>query len=174
MPFVVIRHNGFPAHQSWPSGSSALIAAASKAGRSPRSPSLGGARKYRPSRFDGEPLFPQKIYGKFTGEKRRGTAVSECRSGPKCRFSPHRPAGREMGVGGIVTGHFLKEGDQLQVTLEAVDVNTNRLLWRDTLDVPSENMITMQRQVIATAREGLAPALGSTSFTTDTAARPQN
>jgi len=83
-------------------------------------------------------------------------------------------AGREMGVGGIVTGHFLKEGDQLQVTLEAVDVNTNRLLWRDTLDVPSENMITMQRQVIATAREGLAPALGSTSFTTDTAARPQN
>ena len=101
----------------------------------------------------------------------RPFAVTSKYSGPHLDL---QKAGREMGVSGIVTGHFLKGGDQLQVTLEAVDVNTNRLLWRDTLDVPSENMITMQRQVIATAREGLAPALGSSSFTTDTAARPQN
>src|SRR5207244_9491521 len=81
-------------------------------------------------------------------------------------------AGREMGVSNIVTGHFLKGGDQLQVTLEAVDVESNRLLWRDTLDVPAGNMITMQQQITATAREGLAPVFGSSSFTADTAARP--
>src|SRR5207237_1294013 len=52
-------------------------------------------------------------------------------------------AGREMGVTNIVTGHFLKGADQLQVTLEAVDVESNRLLWRDTLDVPAGNMIAM-------------------------------
>jgi DNA-binding winged helix-turn-helix (wHTH) protein/serine/threonine protein kinase len=83
-------------------------------------------------------------------------------------------AGREMGVSNIVIGHFLKGGDQLQVTLEAVDVESNRLLWRDTLDVPAENMIAMQQQITATAREGLAPVFGSSSFTADTAARPQN
>jgi hypothetical protein len=79
-----------------------------------------------------------------------------------------------MGVSSIVTGHFLKGGDQLQVTLEAVDVESNRLLWRDTLDVPAGNMIAMQQRITATAREGLAPVFGSSSFTADTAARPQN
>ena len=83
-------------------------------------------------------------------------------------------AGRELAVSNIVTGHFLKGGDQLQVTLEAVDVDSNRLLWRDTLDVPAGNMIAMQQQIAATAREGLAPVFGSSSFTADTAARPQN
>ena len=41
-------------------------------------------------------------------------------------------AGREMRVTDIVTGHYLKEGDQLQITLEAIDVANNRTVWRDT------------------------------------------
>jgi TolB-like protein len=85
-----------------------------------------------------------------------------------------KKAGRQMGVSRIVSGHFLKQGDQLQITLEAVDVERNRLLWRDTFEAPAENLIAMRRQVISTTREGLAPALGSSSFTADTAARPQN
>jgi TolB-like protein len=35
-------------------------------------------------------------------------------------------AGREMRVADIVTGHYQKEGNQLAVTLEAVDVENNR------------------------------------------------
>lgn len=101
----------------------------------------------------------------------RPFAVTTKYSGPNLDL---QKAGREMGVSSVVTGHFLKGGDQLQVTLEAVDVQSNRLLWRDTLDVPAENMIAMQRQVTATAREGLAPVLGSSSFAADSAARPQN
>src|SRR5205814_5146699 len=42
-------------------------------------------------------------------------------------------AGREMQVADIITGHYLKEGSQLQVTLEAVNVEDNRIIWRDTL-----------------------------------------
>ncbi len=83
-------------------------------------------------------------------------------------------AGRDLGASHIVTGHFLKQGDQLQITLEAVDAERNRLLWRDTIEAPAENLIAMQRQIIATTREGLAPVLGSSPFTADTAARPQN
>jgi serine/threonine protein kinase/Tfp pilus assembly protein PilF len=82
-------------------------------------------------------------------------------------------AGQEMRVGSIVTGHFLKAGEQLQITLEAVEVENNRLLWRDTLNAPIQNMIAMQEQVAARARGGLAPALGSSAFATDVP-RPQN
>src|SRR5260370_32869415 len=45
-------------------------------------------------------------------------------------------AGQEMRVASIVTGHFLKAGEQLQITLEAVEVENNRRLWPDTLHGP--------------------------------------
>jgi TolB-like protein/Tfp pilus assembly protein PilF len=83
-------------------------------------------------------------------------------------------AGQEMRVASIVTGHFLKAGEQLQITLEAVEVENNRLLWRDALNVPAQNMVAMQEQIAARARGGLAPVLGSSAFTTDTAVRPTN
>ena len=42
-------------------------------------------------------------------------------------------AGRELSVANVFSGHFLREGDQLQVTLEVMDTESNRVLWRDTL-----------------------------------------
>jgi len=83
-------------------------------------------------------------------------------------------AGQEMRVANIVTGHFLKAGEQLQITLEAIEVENNRLLWRESLNVPAQNMIVMQEQIAARARGGLAPALGSSAFATEAAARPKN
>ena len=50
----------------------------------------------------------------------------------------------------IVTGHYLKEGDQLQVTLEAVDVDNNRTVWRDTLSVAALDMIAMRGKSLIT------------------------
>jgi TolB-like protein/Flp pilus assembly protein TadD len=82
--------------------------------------------------------------------------------------------GREIGAGNIVTGHFLRNAGQLQVTVEAFDVERNTLLWRDTLEAPAEDLIAMQRQIIITAREGLASVLGPSAFAADDAARPQN
>ena len=46
-------------------------------------------------------------------------------------------AGKEMHVGRIVTGHFQKVRDQLQLTMEAVDVAADRVLWQDTRNVPA-------------------------------------
>jgi TolB-like protein len=68
-------------------------------------------------------------------------------------------AGREMRVSSIVTGHFLKAGDQLQVTLEAIDVDTNQAVWRETLSVACQNMIAMREQVLSRISSGLVPAL---------------
>jgi len=36
-------------------------------------------------------------------------------------------------------GHFLREEDQLLVTLEAIDVRSNKLIWQGTLAAPSHN-----------------------------------
>ena len=53
-------------------------------------------------------------------------------------------AGHAMHVTDVVTGHFLKEGSQLQITLEAIDVENNRTEWRDTMTVAAPDMIAMR------------------------------
>jgi serine/threonine protein kinase/tetratricopeptide (TPR) repeat protein len=83
-------------------------------------------------------------------------------------------AGQEMRVASIVTGHFLTGGEQLQLTLEAVDVESDRLVWRDTLNLPAQNRIAMQEQIAARVRGGLIPALVPNASTTETATRPKN
>ena len=47
--------------------------------------------------------------------------------------SDPQAAGRELRVAAVVTGHYLREGDRLRVTMEAIDVESNRLLWRGTV-----------------------------------------
>jgi serine/threonine protein kinase/tetratricopeptide (TPR) repeat protein len=83
-------------------------------------------------------------------------------------------AGREMRVTDIVTGHYLKEGDQLQITLEAVDVANNRTVWRDTLNVGAADMIAMRGQIAAKVRQGLVPALGAGENSAEVGTRPKN
>jgi TolB-like protein/tetratricopeptide (TPR) repeat protein len=72
-------------------------------------------------------------------------------------------AGREMGVTSIVTGHYLTEGNQLEVTLEAVDVANNRSVWRDTVTVATSDKIAMREQITSRVRQRLVPVLGGLS-----------
>jgi serine/threonine protein kinase/tetratricopeptide (TPR) repeat protein len=81
-------------------------------------------------------------------------------------------AGREMHVATIVTGHYVVAGDTLQVTLEALDVDSNRVVWRDVLDAPVHNMIATQTQIGLRVRGGLTPALGWSA--SDPTAQPKN
>ena len=83
-------------------------------------------------------------------------------------------AGRAMHVTDIVTGHYMKEGDQLQITLEAVDVADNRTLWRDTMTVSAPDMIAMRSQITAKVRQGLVPALGAGTDSADIGTHPKN
>jgi eukaryotic-like serine/threonine-protein kinase len=69
-------------------------------------------------------------------------------------------AGRELGVATLVTGHYMREPDTLHVTIEAVDVVSNRVVWREALSAPSGDAIAMQRELVAHVRQGLMPALG--------------
>ena len=72
-------------------------------------------------------------------------------------------AGRELRVSSVVTGHFMKEGDQLNITLEAVDVETNGIVWRETMETPAHSMIATQVQITLRVRRGLMSALGASA-----------
>jgi serine/threonine protein kinase/tetratricopeptide (TPR) repeat protein len=83
-------------------------------------------------------------------------------------------AGRAMHVTDVITGHYLKEGSQLQITLEAIDVENNRTLWRDTMTVAAPDMIAMRGEITAKVRQGLVPALGAGADSAESATHPKN
>jgi serine/threonine protein kinase len=82
-------------------------------------------------------------------------------------------AGWQLRVGGIVTGHFSIHQSELRVTVEAVEVDGNRLLWRDTIATRTDDAITLRDRLTSRIRSGLLPALGA-GTPTATHARPQN
>ena len=83
-------------------------------------------------------------------------------------------AGKAMHVTDVVTGHFMKEGDQLHITLEAVDIADNRTVWRDTMTVAAPDMIAMRNQITSKVRQGLVPALGAGAGSGEAGTHPRN
>jgi DNA-binding winged helix-turn-helix (wHTH) protein/TolB-like protein len=69
-------------------------------------------------------------------------------------------AAREMRVADIITGHFVVAGNELEVTLEAVDATNNRVIWRDTLRGTTGDLIGIHQQITARVQHGLVAALG--------------
>ncbi|MGC1449557.1 MAG: protein kinase [Candidatus Sulfotelmatobacter sp.] len=86
-----------------------------------------------------------------------------------------KKVGQELRVGKLLQGHFMKQGDQLTVTLEAIDVPTERLLWQATVTAKAEDMIGLQEQLTTQVQHGLLPILGGASGEAEAAAsRPKN
>ena len=82
--------------------------------------------------------------------------------------------GRELRVATVLTGHFLKQGDNLMVTLEAIDVRDNRLLWQSSFTAPAQDLIALQSNMAAQIRQSLLPMLGVTGGVVATGSRPKN
>jgi eukaryotic-like serine/threonine-protein kinase len=82
--------------------------------------------------------------------------------------------GRELHVANVLTGHFLKQGDRLLITIEAIQVEGNKLLWQTNLTAPAQDLIALQAQMAARIRQELLPALGAGSSFLDTGSRPKN
>ena len=81
-------------------------------------------------------------------------------------------AGRELGAASVVTGQYFHEGDQLHLTLEAIDVERNVLLWRESVSVEAKDLISLRQQVADRVRDGLLPRLGVTSVREPAGTRP--
>ena len=69
-------------------------------------------------------------------------------------------AALELRVADLITGHFLVAGENVEVTLEAVDAADNRVLWRATLRGTTRDLTEVQQQISARVQHGLIPALG--------------
>jgi eukaryotic-like serine/threonine-protein kinase len=87
-------------------------------------------------------------------------------------LDPHK-LGQQLRVGRLLTGHFLRQGDQLTVTLEAIAVANDRLLWQSTVTAPVNDLISLQNQLSTQVQQGLLPVLGA-GGTLSTASRPKS
>ncbi|MGB0041562.1 MAG: protein kinase [Terriglobales bacterium] len=83
-------------------------------------------------------------------------------------------AGRELGVGTVVVGHFLRQDKTVMVTLEAVGVKDNNVIWTGTLTAPVDNLIALRNQMAKEVRQELVPALGITRAATEATTTPTN
>ncbi|HEY0385229.1 MAG TPA: tetratricopeptide repeat protein, partial [Pyrinomonadaceae bacterium] len=61
----------------------------------------------------------------------------------------------ELNVNTLLTGGFVKEGDALRITAQLVDVSTNEIIWRDTMDLKYENLLSVQDRVAQKIIDGL-------------------
>jgi TolB-like protein len=85
-----------------------------------------------------------------------------------------RKVGQQLHVGRLLTGHFMRQGEQLTVTLEAIDVASDRLLWQGSATVSVNDLISLQGQLSTQVQHGLLPALGGAGGEFNTASRPKS
>jgi serine/threonine protein kinase len=81
--------------------------------------------------------------------------------------------GRTLKVSDIVTGHFRSSGPRLGVTLEAIDVEKNEIVWRDSIEGPADDLIALREQMAGRIRSGLLPRLNASLQQAGTS-RPKN
>jgi serine/threonine protein kinase/Tfp pilus assembly protein PilF len=71
-----------------------------------------------------------------------------------------RKVASDVRVATVVTGHFIKQGDNLMVTLEAVDGASDKLLWQTNLTAPADDLTKLQSTMTSQVNAGLLPAIG--------------
>ena len=82
--------------------------------------------------------------------------------------------GRELHVATVLSGHFVKQGENLLVTLEAIDARDDRLVWQSSFTAPAQDLIALQSDMAAQVRQGLLPSLGIASTTVASGSRPKD
>lgn len=61
----------------------------------------------------------------------------------------------------LLTGTYIKDGDDLRITARLIGFNPDTVLWQNTLNVKYDKLLTVQDQVSRMIIEGLALRLGS-------------
>jgi TolB-like protein len=61
----------------------------------------------------------------------------------------------ELNINTLLTGTYVREGDELRITAQLVDVLTNEILWKDALELKYENLMTVQDRVAQQVIRGL-------------------
>ena len=53
----------------------------------------------------------------------------------------------DLNVDTLLTGSFIKDGDDLRITAQLIDVKPDKILWRDSIDLKYDKLLTVQDRV---------------------------
>src|SRR4029077_1148578 len=67
----------------------------------------------------------------------------------------------DLDVDTLLTGSFIREGDDLRITCQLIDVKTRNLLWKGAFDLRYQKLLTVQDQVAGQIIQGLELNLSS-------------
>ena len=67
----------------------------------------------------------------------------------------------DLDVDTLLTGSFIREGDELRITCQLIDVKTRNLLWKGAFDIRYQKLLTVQDQVSDQIIQGLELNLSS-------------
>ncbi len=65
----------------------------------------------------------------------------------------------ELQVDTMLTGNFIRDGDDLRITSQLIDVKTRNILWRGAFDLKYEKLLTVQDSVAQQIIKGLELSL---------------
>ncbi len=65
----------------------------------------------------------------------------------------------ELHVDTLLTGSFLRDGDDMRITTQLIDVNLDKILWQDSIDVKYDHLLTVQDTVSQQILKGLEVSL---------------
>jgi DNA-binding winged helix-turn-helix (wHTH) protein/TolB-like protein/Flp pilus assembly protein TadD len=82
---------------------------------------------------------------------------------------------KDLNVDTLLTGTFLREGDDLRIACQLIDVKTENLLWKGAFDLKYDKLLTVQDQVAQQIIRGLELTLSASEagrLKTDESASP--
>jgi len=69
----------------------------------------------------------------------------------------------ELQAANLITGQLALEGDQVRLTIEAIEVDPLRVRWRDSISFRPADLISFRDRLAGRMRQGLLPAFGQTA-----------
>jgi len=83
--------------------------------------------------------------------------------------------GRELHVASLVMGHYMRQGRQLLVTLQAVDAESNSVKWQsEAITASSTDLIALRESLKKEVRSGLLTTIGVGKEYFETSTPPKN
>ena len=61
----------------------------------------------------------------------------------------------DLDVDTLLTGSFIKDGNDLRITTQLIDVKPDKILWQDTIDLKYDKLLTVQDRVAQQIIKGL-------------------
>jgi TolB-like protein/Tfp pilus assembly protein PilF len=85
------------------------------------------------------------------------TSVMRYKAGPE-RSLPQ--IGQELGVDAVIEGSVLRVGDRVRVTVDLVEVRTDRHLWAESYERPLEDVLALQNEIARAVADHVQSRVG--------------